>query len=57
MTMWMLVSKQNSHRKPANFISLLCVAFAFERLSCFNKSKQGIIHYRCIKVKREPLYS
>jgi len=22
--MWMLVSKQNSHQQPANFINLLC---------------------------------
>jgi len=51
------VSEQNSYRQPANFISLLCVAFAFERLSCFNKRKQGITHYDCFNVKHEALYS
>jgi len=53
----MLVSKQNSHRQPANYISLLCAAFAFERLSCFNKIKQEITHYGCINEKHETLYS
>jgi len=48
--MWILVSKQNSHRQPANFISLLCEKFAFECLSCFNKSKQAITHYGCFNV-------
>jgi len=57
MTTRMIVLKQNSHPQPAIFISLLCVAFAFERLSCFNKSKQGITHYGCFKAKCEPLYS
>jgi len=43
--MWMYQSK--THRQPANFITLHCVAVAFERLSCFNKIKQEITHYDC----------
>jgi len=55
ITMWMLLSKQNSHRQPANFISLHCVAFFFERLLCFNKIKKEITHSGSFKVKCEAL--
>jgi len=47
--------QSKTHRQPANFINLLYVAFAFERLSCFNKSKQAITHYDCFNVKHEAL--
>jgi len=46
--MWMYQSK--THWQPANFISLLCEAFAFQRLSCFNKSRQALTHYGCFNV-------
>jgi len=53
--MWMYQSK--THCQPPNFISLICVAFAFERSSCFIKIKQEITHCGCFNGKHETLYS
>jgi len=56
MTMWTLVSKQNAST-TCELHQFFCVAFFFERLSCFSKNKQQITHDDSFQVNRETLYS